>query len=480
MVEYQQALDGAGLKAFTRRRAGLSRKMCSDIAAISTVIVVAISSLFASMLLGVYSEPSKYLSVGILGGILIAELYSHKGYYNFDRLLRPWAVLPGILSLWALALLILTCFAFLTDISQDFSRRWLVYWFVIGGIAVAISRFVTAFHFQGMCRVGGPLSRRVAVVGASALAEKFISLTTNEDKSVQIIGVFDDRHGDPQRAGNMVISGTVKDLVKSALHGSIDDIVICLPWSATDRIDAIFRQLSVLPANTVVCPDMLWLENRHGEISNLGGVPLLNIHSRPLEGWGGVLKSVEDRVISAILLAFLAPVMLLIGLLIKLDSRGPVLFSQNRHGFQHDVFKIHKFRTMTVMENGSDVRQATKGDARVTRLGAFLRRYSLDELPQLWNVLKGDMSLVGPRPHAVAHNEQYAQVIADYAGRHKVKPGISGWAQVNGCRGETSENEMMEERVRHDLYYIENWSLFLDLRIILMTVWAVLFPKNAY
>ncbi|WP_306251009.1 undecaprenyl-phosphate glucose phosphotransferase [Parvularcula sp. IMCC14364] len=480
MVEYQQALEGAGLRAFTRRQAGFSRKVCSDISAISTVAVVGISSLLASLLLGVYSEPSKYLSVGILGGILIAELYSHKGYYNFDRLLRPWAVLPGILSLWALALLILTCFAFLTDISQDFSRRWLVYWFVIGGAGVAISRFAMAYHFQGMCRVGGSLSRRVAVVGASTLAEKFISLSTEEDKSVQIMGVYDDRHGDPQRAGGLAISGSVDDLVDSAMHGGFDDIVICLPWSATDRINEIFRRLSVLPANTVVCPDMLWLENKHGGISHLGGVPLLNIHRRPLEGWGGILKAAEDRVVSSLLLAFLSPLMLLIALLIKLDSRGPVLFSQNRHGFQHDVFRIHKFRTMTVMENGADVRQATKGDMRVTRIGAFLRRYSLDELPQLWNVLKGDMSLVGPRPHAVAHNEQYAQVIADYAGRHRVKPGISGWAQVNGCRGETSENEMMEERVRHDLYYIENWSLFLDIRIILMTIWAVLFPKNAY
>jgi len=172
--------------------------------------------------------------------------------------------------------------------------------------------------------------------------------------------------------------------------------------------------------------------------------------------------------------------MILIALGIKLQGRGPILFAQERHGFNHSVFKIYKFRTMTVMENGEKIQQATLNDPRITPLGKMLRRYSLDELPQLLNVVKGDMSLVGPRPHALAHNHQYAQTVENYSGRHKVKPGITGWAQVNGCRGETSENEMMAERVRYDLEYIDNWSLLFDIKILVMTVKAVLFPKNAY
>ncbi|MEL7029835.1 MAG: exopolysaccharide biosynthesis polyprenyl glycosylphosphotransferase, partial [Pseudomonadota bacterium] len=183
---------------------------------------------------------------------------------------------------------------------------------------------------------------------------------------------------------------------------------------------------------------------------------------------------------SGLALLFLSPLLLLIAIAVKLDSRGPVFFRQRRHGFNHNVFYIYKFRTMTVQDDGDVVKQATKDDDRVTRLGRFLRRSSLDELPQLINVLCGDMSLVGPRPHALAHNNQYAQLIEDYSGRHKMKPGITGWAQVRGFRGEIDSEDKLTERVRHDLYYVEHWSLWFDFKILFLTVFAVLFPKNAY
>ena len=206
---------------------------------------------------------------------------------------------------------------------------------------------------------------------------------------------------------------------------------------------------------------------------------MLSLYRRPLEGWGSILKTLEDRIGGLLLLLLASPLLLAVALCIKLQGRGPILFSQQRHGFNHSVFNIYKFRTMMVAEDGEKVKQATLDDPRITPLGKFLRRYSLDELPQLLNVVKGDMSLVGPRPHALAHNHQYARSVANYSGRHKVKPGITGWAQVNGCRGETSENEMMEERVHYDLQYIDNWSLFFDIKILVLTIKAVLFPKNA-
>ena len=187
---------------------------------------------------------------------------------------------------------------------------------------------------------------------------------------------------------------------------------------------------------------------------------------------------VPTLVIVAFLL--LLPLIAVIAAAIKLEGKGPVLFTQQRHGFNHKVFRIYKFRTMTVQEDGEEIPQAREHDPRVTPLGAFLRRYSLDELPQIFNVLMGDMSLVGPRPHALAHNHQYALTIENYSGRHKVKPGMTGWAQVNGCRGETSEKERMAERVRYDLEYIDNWSLWFDFKILVLTFAAVLFPKNAY
>ncbi|HRX40675.1 MAG TPA: exopolysaccharide biosynthesis polyprenyl glycosylphosphotransferase, partial [Parvularculaceae bacterium] len=192
------------------------------------------------------------------------------------------------------------------------------------------------------------------------------------------------------------------------------------------------------------------------------------------------LKTLEDKILGLTAFALALPILAIIAIAIKLQSKGPIFFKQKRHGFNNEVFTIYKFRTMTVAEDGERVEQAKANDPRVTPLGKFLRRYSLDELPQLINVLKGEMSLVGPRPHALAHNHAYAQTIENYSGRHKMKPGLTGWAQVNGYRGETSENELMAERVRYDLEYVDKWSLWFDFKILVLTVAAVLFPRNAY
>jgi putative colanic acid biosynthesis UDP-glucose lipid carrier transferase len=210
------------------------------------------------------------------------------------------------------------------------------------------------------------------------------------------------------------------------------------------------------------------------------GLTVLELESRPLEGWGTIVKVLEDRIIGSLALVVLMPVLFLIALAIKIESRGPILFKQRRHGFNHNVFTVYKFRTMNVVEDGPNVVQAMRNDPRITRVGRFLRKTSLDELPQLFNVLKGDMSLVGPRPHALAHNEYYSSVLASYAIRHKVKPGMTGWAQINGFRGETDTPEKMRQRLEHDLYYIENWSLWLDLKILFATPFFGLVGKNAY
>ena len=463
-----------------RPRTGLSRQMCGDISSFLTVAVVTVSSLVASMMLGEYSEPIKYLSIGFLGGIAVTEAFSQGKYHEFDQLMSSWRNLRGLVWRWWLVLLVMTAMAFMADVSEQFSRRWFVYWAMFGTGGIIALRFTLAKIVRAMSRDGGALTRRIAIVGGTEIALKFSKLIAEGVSGVKVAGIFDDRAPHRDFADEIRLRGSLDELITLAQRGDIDDIVIALPWSAGARIDEVFHRMATLPVNTVVCPDMLWLSHVHGGVSYLGGIPLLNIHRRPLENWGGYLKVIEDKLLSGLMLLAFAPVIAFVALLVKLDSPGPVFFMQKRHGFGHDVFKIYKFRTMSVMENGSDVKQAQKNDPRVTRIGAFLRRYSLDELPQLWNVFKGDMSLVGPRPHAVAHNDQYANIIADYAGRHKVKPGITGWAQVNGCRGETTEDEMMEARVRYDLSYIENWSLLFDIRILVMTIAAVVFPKNAY
>jgi putative colanic acid biosynthesis UDP-glucose lipid carrier transferase len=239
-------------------------------------------------------------------------------------------------------------------------------------------------------------------------------------------------------------------------------------------------QLSVLPTDIRLCPDMAAFQMRPLGIVSYDGVPVLELVRKPLGDWAPFIKAFEDRFFAGLALLLLAPVMICIALAIKLDSRGPVFFRQRRHGFNHQVITVLKFRTMYVTQDGPVVPQASKNDPRVTRVGKWLRRSSLDELPQLLNVLNGEMSLVGPRPHALAHNEQYSALLETYANRHRMKPGITGWAQINGYRGETDTPDKMRKRVECDLYYIENWSLWFDLKILLLTPVFGLFGKNAF
>lgn len=252
--------------------------------------------------------------------------------------------------------------------------------------------------------------------------------------------------------------------------------------SCSERADVagLLTELADAPVTTFLVPDIFFNELTHPRMYSIGGVPAIGITTSPLLGSAGWLKRLEDIMLGALILTLVSPLMLLIAVAIKLTSRGPVLFRQMRYGLDGRPIGVFKFRTMTVCEDGAEIRQATKDDQRVTPLGALLRRTSMDELPQFFNVLAGDMSIVGPRPHASAHNEYYRRLIPSYMLRHKLKPGITGWAQVNGWRGETDELYKMEKRVEFDLHYIRNWSVWLDIRIIFQTIFHVLFERNAY
>jgi Undecaprenyl-phosphate glucose phosphotransferase len=285
----------------------------------------------------------------------------------------------------------------------------------------------------------------------------------------------------PDYVGGYPVLGTVNELLGFARRNLIDQIIVALPWDAENRLLAWMKKLRSLPVDVRLCPDMIGFHLPHRQVTHIGGVPMLNVFEKPLAGWNYIVKIMEDRVLAAGILVLIMPLLLVLCALIKLDSRGPVLFRQKRYGFNNEVIEVFKFRTMYV--DGCDdqaVAQATKQDPRVTRVGRILRRTSLDELPQFLNVLSGTMSIVGPRPHAVAHNEQYSRLIDEYLARHRVKPGITGWAQVNGLRGETETLDKMEQRVRYDLYYIENWSLLFDIRIILRTLFVGFSHPNAY
>jgi Undecaprenyl-phosphate glucose phosphotransferase len=306
-----------------------------------------------------------------------------------------------------------------------------------------------------------------------------------KDKNVQVVGFFDDRTSRvPGEILGVPRRGNVRDLLTFARLQRIDLVIIALPWIAEQRLLGILRIVGILPVDIRLGPERAGYRFSHARYSHLAGAPLLNVLDRPLTDWQMLAKEAEDRVLALVFLLLTAPLMLTVALAIKLTSRGTVLFRQKRYGFNNQLIEVYKFRTMYADQADRNAdRLVSRDDPRVTPLGRWLRKTSLDELPQLINVLKGEMSIVGPRPHAVAAkavNKLYDEVVQEYAARHRVKPGITGWAQVNGWRGETDTFEKIEKRVAYDLHYIENWSLYLDLKIILMTLPALLKSRNAY
>ena len=325
---------------------------------------------------------------------------------------------------------------------------------------------------------------RVAIVGATMLGAELEKIFfEDETMEVELIGFFDDRQRltestfefDPSK-----LAGDIDQLIKLAREGQVDDIYITLPLRAELRIKSIVEQLTDSTVSVLFVPDLFIFDMLSANLSNLKGIPVVSILDTPFYGVDGAMKRVFDIVFSILALIIITIPLIFIAVSIRLTSKGPVLFKQRRYGFRGEEIIVWKFRSMTVCEDSSNVIQAKKNDPRVTKLGAFLRRTSLDELPQFFNVLQGRMSVVGPRPHAVAHNEFYRGQVKGYMLRHKVKPGITGLAQVNGYRGETDTIDKMEGRIQYDLNYIRNWSLWLDIKIILLTIFKGFTGAKAY
>lgn len=298
----------------------------------------------------------------------------------------------------------------------------------------------------------------------------------------RVVGFFDDRSAERlgAQAQRQQLLGRLDDLQAYVKANHVDAVYISLPMASQPRIVRLLDGLRDTTASVFFAPDIFMTDLIQGRMDDVGGMPVVAITDSPFSGASGMLKRASDIVLATLILVLISPLLLAVALGVKLSSPGPVLFRQRRYGMDGEEFTVYKFRSMTVMEDGGQIAQATKGDPRVTRLGAFLRRTSLDELPQFINVLQGRMSIVGPRPHAVAHNELYRKLIKGYMVRHKVKPGITGLAQVSGYRGETETVEKMQRRIEYDLEYIRTWSLGLDLWIILKTVLVVFRDQNAY
>ena len=330
----------------------------------------------------------------------------------------------------------------------------------------------------------GHFDTRVAVYGAGTIARRVQDYLTSAAAGIHFVAAFDDRN-EPGRIDDegLTIHGNLEDLIKAGRNDAIDQIIIALPPGAEYRMAHIITQLQQLPVSihivTHLATDLIDNVLNH-KVSAIGPVGMIDVKNKPLSDWAPILKQVEDYVLGAALSVLALPLCLLIALAIRLEGSGPILFAQRRHGLNKRVVNIYKFRTMSVMEDGPTVTQATPNDHRITCVGSALRRTSLDELPQLLNVLKGEMSLVGPRPHALVHDEQWSEMLETYANRHQVKPGITGLAQIQGLRGEIDTPEKIKERIESDLYYIQNWSLWLDMKILARTIGAVLTAKNAH
>jgi Undecaprenyl-phosphate glucose phosphotransferase len=421
-----------------------------------------------------------------IAGLAVVALQS-AGLYQMQAFYGQANGYLRLASTWSLVFVIAAGVTFFAKLGESFSRVWFATFFICGVTAVLGFRLALAQLVRQWMR-DGRLQRRTVVVGAGREGETLVqALAAQRDSGLRILGVFDDRGDDRASVtcGGRPKLGSVDDLVEFARRTRVDLVIFSLPITAEKRILQMLTKLWVLPLDIRLSAHTNKLQFRPRSYSYIGSVPVLDVFDRPIADWDVVLKWLFDKVVGSLILLAALPFMAVTAVAIKLDSRGPVLFRQKRYGFNNELIEVFKFRSMYVEQSDATaVKLVTKDDPRVTRVGRFIRKTSLDELPQLFNVVfKGNLSLVGPRPHAVhakAEDRLYHEAVQGYYARHRVKPGITGWAQINGWRGETDNQEKIQRRVEHDLYYIENWSVLFDLSILLATPFALMKTENAY
>ena len=432
-------------------------------------------------------EPSAVVAdfyVFAVGFILLVSilLFRRGGLYRTDALLSAGRCISTVLIAKVAAFAFLLTILHALKTSALFQGDWLIAFAISSFCGIALVRAIAGRVLKDLVRVG-KIGRRTAVFGTGRALEQFLHrVALRKGQLMEVSAVYGPASpfGGPPVRG-YPLAGGFQDLLQAARQEHFDDIVIAFPDSESAQATEAIETLRELPVDVYIAPQVTGLGRRMRPVYHEGDLPMFEVWQRPISGWDRFLKLALDYLIAGIALLLLLPALALIAVAIRADSRGPVLFRQTRLGFNNREFEIYKFRTMRQRDDAeSDVLQATRHDPRVTRVGWFLRRTSLDELPQLLNVLNGTMSLVGPRPHALSHNADFSNVVRGYFGRHKVKPGITGWAQVNGLRGEIDCDEKLKARIAHDVHYAENWSIYLDLRILFTTAFVVLFQKNAY
>lgn len=468
------------------RYKGFIRPLHSNLQALSRTFDIAliVASLYVS--LNWYNLPldPDYLLPCLIGAALFGifaennELYhGWRGAPMFDESLL-------ILFSWLGAFTLLISGVYLYNPAYNYSTEAIELWLPLAPFSIILTHSIKRGCLSYL-RQHGFNTRAYAILGANPLGQRLkMGLSEMPWLGYHFVGFFDDRaESEGRRLGHEQIAdiaGGFERLLELSKKGEIDHIYITLPLCAEKRIGMLIQQLADSTVSVNIVPDFFTFNLIQSKWSNVQGIPVVSVFDTPFNAFDSITKRIEDLVLCMLILPLIAIPMLVIGIAIKLTSPGTIIFKQRRYGVKGEEIEVWKFRSMSVCENGGHIKQATQNDSRITPLGAFLRRTSLDELPQFLNVLQGTMSVVGPRPHAIAHNEYYRKQIQGYMLRHKVKPGITGKAQINGCRGETDTLEKMEARIHYDLEYIKQWSLWLDIKIVFMTVLKGFISKQAY
>jgi Undecaprenyl-phosphate glucose phosphotransferase len=448
------------------------------------LIIVAAGSLggelYQRVIRGSTGDAGAYLGFGLVTSLIYALAAHLRGLYRLNELLEREHDIGRVWTSWGLAILVLAVLLFLFKAGGDASRGSVVCLSVLGGIGLVLSRRTARFQLRSAVMAGAIRGRRAILIGTQDELAQF----PQQDLLVKFGLDVVERVVLPRNDAARLSTGLQKMETEEVLRGirrvSAEEIVLALSWSHTAAVELLLDWLRVVPLPVRLLPDCAVSTILRRQTSTPQFSYLIEVQRSPLTALERLAKRLMDVTIAATSLVLLSPLIVLAAAAIKLESKGPVIFRQRRHGFNGQPFMIYKLRTMKVQEDGAAVVQATKKDPRVTRVGRFLRQASIDELPQLWNVLQGNMSIVGPRPHALVHDYEYGKMIANYAFRHHMKPGITGWAQVQGSRGGTPQLELMEQRIKLDLWYIDNWSVILDIHILLKTFFELVRPRNAY
>jgi putative colanic acid biosynthesis UDP-glucose lipid carrier transferase len=424
----------------------------------------------------------RWQAVGLITFFLTVTVFRAAQLYQPWRGANLMRLVSRVLLAWVVIVAILMTLGFLSKTSVHFSRKVLLTWIPLVPAALVVLRLKVYWGLRWL-RQQGRNSRTVVIAGAGDLGRRLAKNVVDTPwLGMRLLGFFDDRvtgtiHLDHH---DYPVLGNLDDMIGFVKQQEIVMVYLALPLRAEDRLREVVEALQDTTASVYYVPDVFIFSLMSASFTDLRGIPLVALWETPFFGVNGWVKRAEDLVLASLILILVSPLLLFIALVVKLSSPGPMIFKQRRYGLDGHEIVVYKFRTMKVCEDGPEICQATSHDHRVTPFGKFLRRTSLDELPQFFNVVKGTMSIVGPRPHAVAHNEYYRRLIPGYMLRHKVRPGLTGWAQINGWRGETETLEKMEKRVEYDLDYLRRWSLWFDLKIILLTIFRGFKDSHAY